>query len=128
MRGSSTCATSRTASLPKTTLAIAISLFLWVPPSASAQNPAIERRVERTWGQASSKPAVAFLGMFHFAGERVDADNTPADLHVNMLAPAKMVSRTSAKRYHPTFDRSMLGRVHYSMLCSHTLRNRTQCP
>ncbi len=54
-----------------------------------AQVSAARARERALWGAAEAKPEVVFLGLFHFGGEKVDVEKTPANLIPNMLSPQR---------------------------------------
>ena len=51
-----------------------------------AQVSSARARERALWGAGEAKPEIAFLGLFHFAGEKVDAETTPANLLPKMLS------------------------------------------
>ncbi|AKD53683.1 DUF5694 domain-containing protein [Spirosoma radiotolerans] len=57
--------------------------------STLAQTTPFRKQIDALFKQASPKPQVLLLGTFHFAGEQVDANTTPADLRVNILSPTR---------------------------------------
>ena len=61
-------------------------ILLW-PGIAFAQDPI--KRLHTIFDDDQVKPRVLLLGVFHFAGEQVDVNTTPADLRVDMLSPAR---------------------------------------
>ncbi len=46
-------------------------------------------RERELFGITEAKPTIAFLGLFHFAGERVDVSTTPVNLLPDMLSPRR---------------------------------------
>ncbi|MCC6244678.1 MAG: hypothetical protein IT353_17670 [Gemmatimonadaceae bacterium] len=67
--------------------ALLIALLAAQPLRAQvAQTRARERAL---WGAAESKPEVLFLGLFHFEGEKVDVETTPANLLPDMLSATR---------------------------------------
>lgn len=57
-----------------------------IPPT-QAQTLSIHQQIDALFAQPVQKPQVLLLGTFHFAGEQVDANTTPAQLRVNILSP-----------------------------------------
>lgn len=60
--------------------------------SRSAQNPSVRRALQHAaavFEDGKHKPQVLLLGVFHFAGEQVDANTTPMNLRVDMLSPER---------------------------------------
>lgn len=57
--------------------------------STQAQPTPLRKQIDALFTPPSPKPQVLLLGTFHFAGERVDANNTPAKLRVDILSPAR---------------------------------------
>jgi hypothetical protein len=75
-----------------------LAAILWLPGALLAQasppspSPRVRQALARTeslLGAPETKPQVLLLGVFHFAGEQVDANTTPVDLRVNMLSPER---------------------------------------
>lgn len=58
-----------------------------LPTFCFAQDPV--KKAARIFEDDKVKPTVLLLGVFHFAGEQVDVDNTPGDLKINMLLPER---------------------------------------
>lgn len=64
-------------------------LFLLIAHTACAQKSVLDKAVKRhaqIFEDNKTKPQVLLLGVFHFAGEQVDANTTAANLKVNMLS------------------------------------------
>jgi len=59
-------------------------LFLLLPLSAMSQDPV--KMLAKIFEDDRVKPAVLLLGVFHFAGEQVDANNIPSELRIDMLS------------------------------------------
>lgn len=59
--------------------------FMLMPWIALAQSPI--QKLHCIFEDDQTKPTVLLLGIFHFAGEQVDANTTPDALAVNMLLP-----------------------------------------
>ncbi len=59
--------------------------FVLMPWIALAQSPV--QKLHSIFEDDKTKPTVLLLGVFHFAGEQVDANTTPDALAVNMLLP-----------------------------------------
>ena len=62
-------------------------LFLSMTSTVCAQDPLT--RLHTIFGDNQTKPQVLLLGVFHFAGEQVDANTTPTSLRVDMLSPER---------------------------------------
>jgi Family of unknown function (DUF5694) len=65
-----------------------LSSFVAVP-SLLAQLSVQGAQERRLWGEREAKPTIVFLGLFHFAGERVDVSKTPPNLLPDMLSPRR---------------------------------------
>jgi hypothetical protein len=64
-------------------------LLLITPCAAAAQNTSPktpDKRLADIFELNKARPQVLLLGVFHFAGEQVDANTTPLNLRVNMLS------------------------------------------
>jgi len=61
-------------------------LFL-LPTIVFGQDPV--KKLATIFENDKLKPTVLLLGVFHFAGEQVDANTTPVDLRVDMLSPER---------------------------------------
>ncbi|RZM25630.1 MAG: hypothetical protein EOO88_18610 [Pedobacter sp.] len=57
-------------------------VLLALPMSLFAQKPI--DKMDKIFGDDQTKPTILLLGVFHFAGEQVDADTKPNDLRINM--------------------------------------------
>ncbi|QJD97724.1 hypothetical protein HH214_18505 [Mucilaginibacter robiniae] len=100
---------------------VLILFWLALPGLALAQKASIktaDKRLETIFEDDKPKPRVLLLGVFHFAGEQVDANTTPANLRVDMLSaerqkqiehlvhqlaafkPTKIVIEDSPRRQH----------------------------
>ncbi|TDQ09475.1 DUF5694 domain-containing protein [Pedobacter metabolipauper] len=64
-----------------------IYLLLLLPFSVCGQDPI--KKITKIFKDDQVKPTVLLLGVFHFAGEQVDVNTTPADLRINMLSPER---------------------------------------
>lgn len=75
--------------------AFSFMLLLTAAPDAATQSPAAKgatvqaagERLAAIFDRDKAKPQALLLGVFHFAGEQVDANTTPANLRVDMLSP-----------------------------------------
>lgn len=54
-----------------------------------AQTTRLHKQIDALFDKNTQKPQVLLLGTFHFAGEKVDANTTPATLRVDMLTPTR---------------------------------------
>jgi hypothetical protein len=54
--------------------------------AAAAQPRSLREREALLWREAAPRPALLFLGLFHFAGEQVDSSSTPAALQPQLLS------------------------------------------
>jgi len=61
---------------------ITLIALLLVPLTVLSQQPI--DKMSKIFGDDKTKPTVLLLGVFHFAGEQVDANTTPNDLRINM--------------------------------------------
>jgi len=61
---------------------ISIIALLLFPLITFSQQPI--DKMNKIFGDDQTKPTVLLLGVFHFAGEQVDANTTPKDLRINM--------------------------------------------
>lgn len=60
--------------------------------TAYAQNNSLKqplKRLDQIFEHDQPKPQILLLGIFHFAGEQMDANTTPTSLRVNMLSPER---------------------------------------
>ncbi|GAB4025041.1 DUF5694 domain-containing protein [Spirosoma koreense] len=57
--------------------------------ATQAQTALIRSHIETTFKETTDKPQVLLLGLFHFAGEQLDASTTPNNLRVDMMSPAR---------------------------------------
>ncbi|QDK82653.1 hypothetical protein EXU85_30210 [Spirosoma sp. KCTC 42546] len=64
-----------------------VSFFL--TRSTLAQPIPIRQQIDALFNPALPKPQVLLIGTFHFAGEQVDANTTPANLRVDILSPTR---------------------------------------
>jgi hypothetical protein len=67
-------------------------LVLIAPCVSMAQNASLKtanKRLTTIFDDDKPKPEVLLLGVFHFAGEQVDASTAPASLRVDMLSPER---------------------------------------
>ncbi|GAB4044689.1 DUF5694 domain-containing protein [Spirosoma jeollabukense] len=60
-----------------------------LPFETLAQTTPLRKEMDALFRQASARPQVLLLGTFHFAGEQVDVNTTPAELRVNILSPSR---------------------------------------
>ncbi|CAM3793693.1 DUF5694 domain-containing protein [Mucilaginibacter galii] len=66
-----------------------LMFLILISQTAYAQKARLQQAVERNaeiFEDNKPKPEVLLLGVFHFAGEQVDANTTPANLRVDMLS------------------------------------------
>ncbi len=79
-------------------------LFVLSSSSAQAQTAPLRQQIDALF--ASPKPQVLLLGTFHFAGERVDANTTPAYLRVDIRSPSRQAQLGEVikriARFNPT--------------------------
>jgi hypothetical protein len=68
---------------------LCLLLFILISATAYTQKPTLKEAAKRQaeiFEDDKPKPQVLLLGVFHFAGEQVDASSTPANLRVDMLS------------------------------------------
>ena len=76
--------------MTRTKLLLALALL---PAVVFAQPP--KQRFREVFGTNQPKPQVLLLGVFHFAGEQVDAHTTPENMPVDMLSPKRQQEITA---------------------------------
>ena len=69
-------------------------LFLLLPLSAMSQDPV--KKLAKIFEDDQVKPTVLLLGVFHFAGEQVDANNIPSELRIDMLSAERQQQQARA--------------------------------
>ena len=75
-----------------------------------AQVSSARARERALWGAGEAKPEIAFLGLFHFAGEKVDAETTPTNLLPKMLSSKRQAElRAPVVVEWPAEDQGELG-------------------
>lgn len=63
-----------------------LALLIAVNGYAQPNRSKIQRRVSEIFMENKQKPQILLLGVFHFAGEKIDTNTTQAELKVDMLS------------------------------------------
>ncbi len=82
------------------------TLTLFISDSAHSQHITPDqatRRLSHIFEDDRPKPQVLLLGIFHFAGEKVDSNSTPVSLRVDMLSPERQQQVSQLIRKLETF-------------------------